>query len=494
MRDHKPIVIEEFNGWFARGDADSVPLDHFAETNNIAYIQSGFRTRDGLQTFAAVANPLRMYTYNQSTGPSLLILNNAGSIYHYIPSTATLNGPILTIVGMTDFAFVNINGYAYISPHNGITGLASEYLYVYLGAGVAARRAAGTKPGSGMTATNSGTAGVVETGLHYFGVAFETDTGFITKLATAYPSVTADGTKKVDLASIPTGGSSVVGRYLFATKAILPPIDSHIDPADYEYFFIPGGHISDNSTTSLSVDFYDSDLIRSANYLLDAFETIAAGIFLTTYHNSLVIGGEYANPTVVRVSKAGEWESINEIDGLMITERDGNPLTNAHEYRDVLYVFKSTKTFAFTDNGDVPSSWPQLALDQGIGATCHGICTILDSGGINVDFLMMLTYSGVLLFNGAYVRPEAELSWKIRAFWLSLFNDNNWRNYQIYNDSINQIIYISLPPSYILIGDYGNELTPGKIRWGKWTFDVEPTTISIIDNNKLLIGSKQFAA
>ena len=51
MRDHEPIVIEDFNGWWDRGDPESVPSDHFAQADNVQYFNSGFESRDGIEPY-----------------------------------------------------------------------------------------------------------------------------------------------------------------------------------------------------------------------------------------------------------------------------------------------------------------------------------------------------------------------------------------------------------------------------------------------------------
>src|SRR5690242_12963653 len=132
FRGHEPVVIEEFNGLWKRGDADSVPIDHFADCNNIQYIESGFRTRDGLDTLIAKGNVARMYNYKLPTGDSFLILTTDGEIFHaLLDDTHTVYGPILTIAGMTDFNFVQFNTFAYITPFatftNVIDGINNDY-------------------------------------------------------------------------------------------------------------------------------------------------------------------------------------------------------------------------------------------------------------------------------------------------------------------------------------------------------------------------------
>ena len=487
MRDHKPIVIEEFNGFWKRGDADSTPLDHFSNCDNIQFIQSGFKTRDGVDTYLAYSNVLRIYTFIQETGQSLLVLTEGGSIYD--TGSPTPSVPILIVSGMTDFGYVSISGRAYLTPSDGGVGLENEFVYVYAGDGTPARKAAGVAPvdaDGALAAANSATAGFVEAGVHIFGVVYETDTGFLTSIGPDTLAVlTVPGSKKVDLTNIPVSPNSYVTKvHIVATKAISTTFYTG-NPDGYQFFFVPGAVVN-NGITTLTVSFFDADLLADASHLQDLFEEIPAQVGLGTYHGRMIGWASFEDISVVRVSFPGEPEAISQIDGLLIVPLDGTPLTNAQEFRDVLYVYKQIRTFAYSDNGDVPSSWLITILDQGIGASVHGVGTVLDSGGVNVDFLIIVDYSGIMLFNGAYIRPE--LSWKIKDYWLAIDRDK-FKDIQIINDSITQIIYITLPDFHMLIGDYSNGLDPKNIRWTKWTFDFRVKTITLIETNTLIIGS-----
>lgn len=483
MRDHSPIVIEDFNGFFKRGADDSCPPDHSPDIQNVQFTHSGIKTRDGLDTYAAYRRPLRIYTYVREEAESLLILDDAGNIYH--STSPTPFGPILTIAGMTDFGFVAINGRAYITPCNSVTGLDGEFVYVYLGDGTPARKAGGAGPLTAMAAANSGTAGDVEAGYHVFAVVYETDTGFLTQISPGV-ALNCTGGFKVDLSAIPISPDAfVTGRRIVATKAI-DPTEWTGDLTGYEFFFVPDGDIDDNSSSTLSVSFFDVELLTDASHLLDLFTEIPAGVGLTTYHGRLIAYTTFDDISLAYVSYSGEPEAVDTVSGLIIAPLDGNPLTNAQEFRDILYLFKSTRTFAYADNGDTPSAWPLVIVDQGIGSSVHGIGTVLDSGGVNVDYLIVVDYSGIMLFNGSYIRPE--LSWKIKDFWFDLDRDN-FLNIQIMNDSITQVLFITLPNLQMMIGDYSNGLDAKNIRWAKWLFNVETTTITLVEKNKLIIGS-----
>lgn len=257
--DHSPIVINEFNGLWKRGDADSTPLDHFSDCNNVAFIQGGFKWRDGIDTYLPIDDVKRIYTFTKTTGQSLLILNGSGEFIDSDFPTA----PFLTVTDTTDFGFIQFDGRAYITPCDGNTGIENEFVYVYLGDGTTARKAAGAKPTGTMVAANSATAGNVEAGIHVFAVVYETDTGFLTAIGPdTLPIVNADGTKKVDLSAIPVSPDTfVVKRHLVATKLILPSFYTG-DTRGYQFFFLPDGVINDNTTTTLTVNFLIQNCLK----------------------------------------------------------------------------------------------------------------------------------------------------------------------------------------------------------------------------------------
>lgn len=498
MRDHQPIVLEEFNGLWSRGDIEETPMDHFSECENIKFVGStSFGTRDGIGRHQDVVSPLsnvlRMYNYPTDDKNTLLVLTSAGEIYHVVDST-TIFGPILTIANMTDFGFTPYSGRAYITPFttelvgslNRERGLNGEFVYVYKGDGTAARKAAGNKPTVNVTVAN-GAAGYTDAGVHIFGVVFETDTGYLTAPA----GLVAHSTLALQALDFTTVAVSpdvfVTKRHLVASKVIQA---YNGDVNGYQLFFIPNATIPNNVGTTLSnISFFDGDLLLDASHLLDNFAEIPAGVGLTTYHNRLCVWTEYSNISLVRVSSVGEPEAISQIEGLLLVPPDGNPVTNAAELRDVFYVFKRNKTVAFVDNGDVPTSWPLSNIDNAMGCGVHGIATVVDAGSSNVDYLIVGAYTGLTLFNGRFILPE--LSWKVSEHWGDQTFKTDNRRIQIVNDSVGQKLYAVMTDRTILFGDYGNGFDPKKIRWAPWTFDANVNSIALININELLIGCDQ---
>lgn len=497
-RDHLPIVLDQFNGLFQRGSEDTCPQDHFIDCENIRFIGTGeFGTRFGISPHQNVIAPLgsikRFYNYVTDTASTLLVLieNGAdGEIYHVVDST-TVFGPILTITGMEDFGFVGYAGRAYITPFKSYgsspnlqeKGIDGEFLYVYFGDGTAARKAGGDPPGAGTLTISNGT-GNTDAGFHLFGVVYETDSGFLTEpgFLTGFTTVAANG---ISFASIPvSASSSVIARRLVATRTI---VNYNGDTQGYTYYFIPTGRIDNNVDTTLNnITVFDADLVEDASHLFDIFNEVPAGVGLCLYHDRMCLYTSFDDMSLIRVSALGEPEVFNEIDGFLIAPLDGNPITNAQEMRDILYVFKRNRTLSFVDNGDVPSSWPMVMIDYGLGCPVHGVATVIDTGATNVDYLIVASYRGIMIFNGTY--QDMELSWKIKDFWAAL-DTTNYRRIQILDNTVDKILLCCLPDYRLLIGDYNNGKDPQKIRWVPWRFEVRVNTIALINVNQIMIGA-----
>jgi len=499
-RDHEPVTLEEFKGLYQRGDVEDTPMDHFAECDNLQTVGDfGFGMRPGVGLHQDVVSPIqnirRIYNYPTDNGNTILVLiaNGAnGEIYHVVDAD-TIFGPILTIAGMDDFAMVPYSGRALISPFktyvvgglNVEKGLDNEFLYVYKGDGTAARKAAGTTPAGTITVAN-GIAGHTDAGLHIFGVVGQTDSGYLSA-PVALNSFTTSAALSVSFSTVPLFvGAQWTKRHIVASKVIQT---YNGDVTGYQLFFIPGAVINDNVTTTLAnISFYDADLLLDASHLLDNFSEIAAGTTLAVYNNRLILGGEYDNISLYRVSAPGEPEAISQIDGILTMPPDGNPITNGQVLRGVFYGFKRSKTASWVDNGDVPTSWEYSSVDEALGTPVHGIATVLDSGSSNADYLFIATYKGMCLFNGRYVLPE--LSMKIQNNWYEM-DRNEFRKIQVLHDPIAQLIYYVKTDRTLMVGDYTGGLDPKNIKWWPWSFIFLVNTIAIWNIDDFIIGADQ---
>jgi hypothetical protein len=465
-RDHAPIVIADTNGLYDRSViVDSVPADHLTTADNIIYTERGLRTRPGTKSaFIAVGNIRRFYSYKRlDEVQRLLILCDNESIY----DSTDLGTPIITIPGMVDFSCAQFFNRIYITPHDRNKGLENESIYVY--DGTVCRIAGGSAPAGSIICVNSALSGHVEQGTHLFAVSFETESGYITKPGPAiYGSVIADGSHAVDISSIPIGPVGTVARRLLATRRIA---EYNLNQEGYEFFYIPTGRIPNNVDSTATVDFYDADLVLSADYLFDQLNTIPAGVGVGIYQDSLVVWGEYKEPSVVRISKQGDPEGFDAVAGyLTIAPNEAGGVKNCVQFRDSLYMLKSQRTYQTSRdlvNPDTAIFWRVINIDEGIGTDCFGVSMVLDTAGPNTDSFLVAGRSGLFNFNGVYLQPE--FSWKIDRLWQQIPSER-FNEIQVVNEVISNRIVVLLPTGNLLIADYRNGLAFSAVRWSHWTF------------------------
>ena len=501
VRDHSPLPLGPFKGLWQRGDPENCPLDHFDEANNITRLGKDWETRSGIAISQSVVGPLknikRGYNYPRLTSNDEIVLvendDGEGEIYHIVnDGSGNVFGPLLTIDGMTDFAFVPYAGRAYISPFgtfqtgdiNIQKGLEDEFLYVYLGAGAAARKAAGAGATDTPLTIANGAAGHTDAGFHLFGTVFEYDSGYLSPIK-QITGFTTSANSSVSFSGIQTTGDPTVVRvHIVATIKIT---DYNGNEEGYEFFFVPDATVNNGTLVLNNVSFFDQDLVDSAWHLLDNYTEIPAGCGLSIYRNRLILNTTFDDVNLCLVSAEGEPEAISQVDGLLTVTPESSPLTCTQELRDVLYVGRRTKCVGYTDNGDVPTSWPPVLIDSGRGWPVHGIATVLDSGGTTVDYLIVANLSGVMIFNGKFILPE--LSYKISHLWANQ-DRNLFRLIQIAILSTEEKhwILIVLPDGRLLLGDYADGLDHKNINWVPQSFYVTVNCVLVVNIDDIIIG------
>lgn len=501
MFEHTPVPVSDFRGRFERGYDEAVPLGYFSDEGNLVFTREGVESRRGFSAVVGL-NPsavTRVHEYRRIGEASRYIYcTSSGEFYDSLfPGT-----PILSLAGVSDFAMVVMFNRAYISPHNRVTGITSQKLYVYDGAGTA-RVAAGSAPsGYTLQATEGASTGnaSIEKGVHLFAIAFETSSGHITKPGlegTAVAKLTASGGKDVNLSSIPTGPSGTVARHILCTK-ILP---NYADgTASYqEWYYLPNGRIADNTTTSFQFSFFDIALQDSADVLLNQLAEIPAGVFLCDYEGRLCVGGEAQNPSTIRVSDPGMPESFSALDGFVnVSPGDaGGGVTNGVAHRGTLYASKSQRFYATNSGAGSPSAWPVISVDSGIGTECFGISSVLDSRGHSRDQFLVAARSGLYQYLGAF--NERELTWNIKGTW-DRINKNYFNKIQVVVDPQREWIAVAIPldanteNSHILVGDYSEALEPTGVKWSLWSIPKKPTSLIIKVNDTTKASTIVFAS
>lgn len=490
LDEFQKISIERFRGLYKRGMPDECPPDHAICCENVIFPKPGeVNTRDGTKLSLALNHPVKtMFLAANAGGLRFLSLDFHGNVYDGTNTT-----PIFTAPTMTDMACLNMFNKTFILP------IASSYppphLQVWTGVSPV-RNAAGLAPTSTFSAADGAAdlSGGLDIGIHKFAIAFVTDTGFVTqpgpKISGTFTPVsyTAPGQKKVDLSGIPLGGSEVVARWILVTRA-----------NEELYFFAPGGFINDNTSTTLTLDFFDSDLAIDADYLFDLMETIPGVVgagALSKYHGrQFITPVSIINPTgppsnnLVIVSNSGSAESFNLVTGFILPpdENDGNQVFGLCILNDILYMTKFPGIFSTEDNGtDNPSSWPITVVDGGIGTYQKGISTITGSQpSLSKDNIFFLAdRAGLYLFSGTVVQPE--LTWKIHDVWHTITHGYE-KNIHIVVDIYSDIVYALLPtngsmlPNLLLMGDYSEGLDAQNIKWAMFFFPFTPISAAMIN-------------
>jgi hypothetical protein len=478
-----------YNGRFDRGEDDICPPDHGSSEQNISFGAQSAGSRYGFASHLAASGGwngkcLRAHLYERlGEATRVIILDDEDSLW----DSSSLTDPILTFVGtVTDFSLRTINNRAYISPHDGNVGETGEVVYVYEGTGNA-RVAAGSPPaGYTLGAEDDGAGGKIEVGNHLFAVAYETDTGFITQFGIGTGEVknfesTVDA-RLINIFDIPTGGAGIVGRYLVATAALGETYNGN--PAEQEWFFVPDGHIENNSVTEFQVNFFDADLLESADYLQYQKSTIPAGVQLLDFDGRMIVVGDPSAPGQPWVSSTNEPESFSDLDGFISIDPGdaGGGVKNGVSNRGTLYLAKSQRFYAVTDNGAAPSTWKADRVDASTGAECFSIGRILNAPGAMQEDIFVADRSGLYLFPPRSGGTEP-LTWKIQDLWDSINQINFWK-VQVFVDQINSKIYVNAPigataVNSILVGDFQKGLGYETIRWSKWVTPTGPTSIWI---------------
>jgi hypothetical protein len=486
-REHTPLTEQDFRGLFAHGNNDTVPPGFFIDTLNVKYNRGIAQTRDGSEIDLSQANIVRYFEYRKiGENPRYIYLDSSGNLFDSLfPGV-----PIYTDAAFVDFSMTVMYNRAYITPHNRQEGTTSKKVLVYTGTGTA-RIAAGVAPTSfTLAAVESGSSGSCETGVHLVAIAYGTDTGFITAPGTGsgIAEVTVvTGDRKIDVSSIPLGSSYVTKRYVLATKSILPSLYTG-NKLGYEFFFVPGGTIDDNVTTTKSLDFYDIDLVDSADYLFDNLDSIPAGVAIFSYNSRLAVANEDGNNWTVRLSEPLAPETFSAIDGFLTVDpsESVSGIRNGFEFRKNLILTSTDRFFATSDNGQSPSTWEVTVIDKSVGADCFCVSTMLDARGTGNDRVWVATRAGLISFEGYVKKPE--LSDNIEDLWKRI-NKTKFDLVQVVDEPLFHRVFISVPLdsataiSHVIVGDYQeaftvyNTIDQNLIKWSIWTFPSAPLSI-----------------
>lgn len=489
MQKYPAVKFESFKGVWDRGNVDEVPINHLVDALNIKFnTLEGLFTRNGSIKGLAFAHPINDWLLSKRPDPvsiatiSELIICDAAGNYYASSSPAI---PILTIANGIALIGVNLFGRTYFCPI--VTGYGgSDALYLY--DGTQTRKAAGSGPPAlpAMTYVNSG-AGDIPPGKRTLYCAFLTDTGFLTPLG-ASVELNEVSAYKADISNIPIGPSTTTKRYLFSTQSggSIP-------------YFIPNAIIADNVTTTFAgLDFFDTDLQNSADYLFNLLPIVQSGGFAMGcifFAGRLIIWpGPIANEggSTIIGSRPGDFESFDQTNCYLNVKRDdGHNVITAFALNNVLYLCKDLGVYSTFDNGSDFDTWTVDRVDGSISIPPKGIAYLSTEESPIAGAVLVADKSGIIAFNGTFQRPE--LTWKVKAIW-SRINQAAWNTVNLTVNPKTHEIYAAIPlddaisPSHILYGDYSaamseslNDIDPLLVKWNLWQLPNNPTVVGMID-------------
>lgn len=134
-RDQQPIVIDDIQGLFDRGNLDAVPPNHASAFTNAEILQNGFVTRKGFINHLTPPSGkqwLRIHRvqFSSDSQPRYFCLASGGKLYDNLSSGA-LTTEIYNASGQVDFSIEMLYDRAYISFHDKKVGSSSIGLIVY---------------------------------------------------------------------------------------------------------------------------------------------------------------------------------------------------------------------------------------------------------------------------------------------------------------------------------------------------------------------------
>ena len=463
--DHRPFTLVNFQGLYNRGGY--LPHGHQDELTNFSFegdilkkrkgfSSLGTRSRLSTRFFDILRGSFKTSDDDQGLLQPRRVYLSGESIYD--ANTQILSG----LTGATDFSALNMNSRFYITGHDRNIGRGGN-VKVY--DGTDARDLGGQGPSislssSGFTPELRDQGDInanpfvpfnfLDIGRYIIAVSYRIDS-FITKPGFVRSFYVSElDTNQLFLTSIPSIPAGVTDIILSMTRLFLPDEgDENNDDAtnlkyarnyiNYQFYFVPfavypveGGQVTDRDGSPISEltfpygyteddqtllntnrqIFFNGNLLFESTYLFDQVSSLKAGVGLADYNSRLVVW----NGNRVWISRYNDPESFSSIDGYIdIGIEDPGTIKNCFAYQDILYVQKSTATYATQDNGEAPNTWRVVKIDAGLGSECHSIGRIYNFQGPEENFLFIANRQGLCLFDGKFSAIEA--SYKIKNLW-----------------------------------------------------------------------------
>jgi hypothetical protein len=336
--------------------------------------------------------------------------------------------------------------------------------------------------------------GVVTPGVHLIGFLPEYRSGHVGK-----PSPVPGGVFTPASHTVSSIGKKLAATFTFATTpndvAFIHAIMTRADNPN-NWFIVPDATaaVPPGATgwpVTLNINFNDEDLANRATSALDYFNLVSQSYlgvppFLPSaavmYGNRLVC---IVNDKAY-ISEAYDFEYMTEArHTVQLPGR--RPIVNAAVLGGMIYWFGRNYTYASSDNGEDPRSWPQpeqVSGSIGIPApNCIEFRSTRDLGWI-------VSRTGLWSFTGQY--PDKPMTYLWRTDWAAI----NWAAAYcivIKEDPTRQLVYVAVPmgtatePTHVFVVDYSRGTGAFEVDITIDTFaGFTPTSLALIEDSAAL--------
>ncbi len=325
-------TLLDFSGGLNTRDLDSVIRDdELSDVRNFTYDTFGaLKIRKGfgkLNQTTIGSDPIKsMGGYYKTGADRETIATSTTDIYKYVPATQSYSSIQSGLTTGLKFGMHQFMDHFYM-------GNGTDDIQVYDSSDV--WDSGYDIPVSGVSAAE-GAAGVLENKEYQYYVTYYYADGESNSNATP-TAITPTASHKVNLSSIPTGGTGTVSRKLYRTEG---------DGVTFKLLTT----INDNTTTTYVDNIPDSGLGADIDIDNDA---VAACKFIVNHKSRLWCAGDSNNPSRVYYSKALHPESFPVTNYWDVGLDDGDEITGIAVNLGALVIFKKYSTWVIT--GDIPT-------------------------------------------------------------------------------------------------------------------------------------------
>lgn len=469
-----PEVELEFAGLNTLQSPQALPSKYSSICKNAIFNQAPIGSREGTSTYFDLGAGTDIYRAELYTAPSpfvkyyLVLMSDHKLYYSTGPGAGAARTLLFDASGFSTppvhFRAVPYGNYVFLFFSDGFFGVSAMYVWdpTKLPT-VQVDLCTIPPPAIGTMAAADGAAGSVTVGIHLLKVVFVTRTGYVSVPTSGIVTYVAPGAKKISLTNIPvfaaiTGhlAAECIERRIIMTEAGL---------ATYYEALV----ISDNTTTTGTIDIADDQLNQETNYT-DNFQftsPLPGGSTGLIYKEKMCFCGNGSDGSVVYVSETGLPQTFRVDTGFIPVRRnDGQRTVTLFNIRDVLYIVKQRAFFGTSDNGLGPADWPSpMLITEDVGTeSIDGVSHLSDQ-----DFAIILDPKQPYVFRGP---PPDRIGTNIVPTWL-LNNYNAEATAQIAIDTVLRRIYFLVPtgvatrPDTILMCDYLGGWD--NLKWSVWT-------------------------